>query len=329
MSLLSSGELLQAVIDACRYRSETVLYVQGRNPFSLSVDGHEVTIFSANVSHARRSDPDEFRIQCPGDLPEELTRIRVSGQSVCILGYNADTDTFSAWDPERFTQRSRETQRFSLYTRMSNHEKASSDGLSIYQDATGQNVLSLRSEFLALYIENSEAMHLATKRALQRIVSAHNATRSGVASRRLVTVAKRKIEITQTQYARNPQFRETVREAYGNRCAMCGVQLELIEAAHLVPHKDPRGLDTVRNGVALCGLHHRSLDTGLVHLDTSYNILINPVRHKYLAKLQRIEGFRRFKRQLSKTIHLPKDASDYPLKEYIVLGNQLRGIGVV
>ena len=199
----------------------------------------------------------------------------------------------------------------------------------IYQDATRQNVLTLRSEFLALYIENSVTMHSATKGALRRIVSAHNATRSGVASRRLVRVAKRKIEITQTQYARNPQFREAVREAYGNRCAMCGVQLELIEAAHLVPHKDPRGVDTVTNGVALCGLHHRSLDTGLLHLDTSYSILINPVRRKYLAKLQRIEGFQRFKRQLSKTLHLPRDASDYPLKEYIVLGDQLRGIGVV
>ena len=328
MPLLSSGELLQAVIDACRYSSEMVLYAQGRNPFSLLVNGHDVTIFVANVSHAQRSDPDEFRIQCPGDLPEELARIRVSGQPVCILGYSADTDTFSAWDPGRFVQRSRETQRFSLYTRMSSHEKASSDGLSIYQDATGQSVLSLRSELLALYIENMEALHLATGRALQNIVKAHNATRSGVAAKRLVTVGKRKIEITQTQYARNPQFREAVREAYGNRCAMCGVQLELIEAAHLVPHQDPRGLDTVPNGIALCVLHHRSLDTGLVYLDTSYNIRINAVRHKYLAKLQRIEGFRRFSRQLSETIRLPQDPSDYPLGEYISLGNQLRGIGV-
>ena len=328
MPLLNSGELLQAIIDACRQCTETVLYVQGRNPFSLSIDGHEVTVFVANVSHARRSDPDEFRIQCPGHLPEELARIRVSGQPVCILGYNADTDTFSAWDPGRFVQRSRGTQRFSLYTRMSNHEKASSDGLSIYQDATGQNVLSLRSEFLTLYIGNTETMHKASKRALTNIVSAHNATRSGVASRRLVTVAKRKIEITQTQFARNPQFREAVREAYGNRCAMCGIQLELTEAAHLVPHKDPRGLDIVSNGIALCVLHHRSLDTGLVYLDTSYNIRINPVRHKYLAKLQRIEGFRQFRRQLSKTIGLPQDPSDYPLSEYIVLGNRLRGIGV-
>ena len=328
MPFLSSGELLQAVIDACRHRTEAILYVQGRNPFSVSVDGREVTLFVANVSHARRSDPDEFRIQCPGDLPEELSRLRGSGQSVCVLGYNADTDTFSAWDPERFVQRSRSTQRFSLYTRLSNHEKASSDGFSIYRDATGQNVLSFRPEFLGLYVGNTEAMHQATAEALQNIVNAHRETRSGVASRRIVTVGRRRIQITQTQYARSPQFREAVREAYENRCAMCGVQLELIEAAHLVPHKHPKGLDTVPNGIALCALHHKSLDTGLVFLDTNYNIRMNAVRQRYLTRIQRLDGFRQFRRQLRPAIALPQDPADHPLRENIELGNQLRGIGV-
>ena len=152
--------------------------------------------------------------------------------------------------------------------------------------------------------------------------------RSGTISRSSVTVAKRRIEITHNQYARSPQFRQDVREAYQNRCAMCGVQLELIEAAHLVPHNHPKGLDTVSNGIALCALHHRSLDTGLIYLDANYSILINPVRQKYLVRMQRIDGFLKFRRQLSDTIALPHDLSDYPLRENIELGNQLRGIGV-
>ena len=328
MPFLSSGELLQAVIDACRHRTEAVLFVQGHNPFAVSVDGREVTLFVANVSHARRNDPDEFRIQCPGDLPDQLAARRAAGDLVCILGYNADTDTFSAWDPERFVQRSRVTQRFSLYTRLSNHQRARTDGFSVYRDASHQNVLSFRSEFMALYVGNVVVMHQATDRALQNLVRAHRDTRSGVASRKLVTVAKRRVEITHNQYVRSPQFRQDVREAYQNRCAMCGVQLELIEAAHLVPHNHPKGLDTVSNGIALCALHHRSLDTGLIYLDANYSILINPVRRKYLVRMQRIDGFLKFRRQLSDTIALPHDPSDYPLRENIELGNQLRGIGV-
>ena len=328
MPFLSSGELLQAVIDACRHRTEAVLFVQGHNPFSVLVDGREVTLFVANVSHARRNDPDEFRIQCPGDLPDQLAARRAAGDLVCILGYNADTDTFSAWDPERFVQRSRVTQRFSLYTRLSNHQRAGTDGFSVYRDASHQNVLSFRSEFMALYVGNVVVMHQATDRALRNLVRAHRDTRSGVASRKLVTVAKRRIKITHNQYARNPQFRQNVREAYQNRCAVCGVQLELIEAAHLVPHNHSKGLDTVSNGIALCALHHRSLDTGLIYFDTNYNILINPVRRRYLVRMHRIGGFPKFRRQLSDVITLPRDPSDYPLGENIELGNQLRGIGV-
>ncbi len=328
MPIFSTGELLQAVIDACRYRTEAVFYVQGRNPFSMSVDGLEVTLFVANISHARRNDPDEFRIQCPGDLPDQLAALRAAGGLICVLGYNADTDTFSAWDPERFVQRSRVTQRFSLYTRLSTHQRARTDGFSIYRDASHQNVLSFRSEFMALYIGNTEVMHQATDKALQNLVSAHRDTRSGVASRKLVAVARRRIEVTHNQYERSPQFREAVREAYQNRCAMCGVQLELIEAAHLVPHNHPKGLDTVSNGIALCALHHRSLDTSLVYLDANYNILINHVRRKYLVRVRRIDGVLQFRRQMSDKIALPHDPSDYPLRENIELGNQLRGIGV-
>lgn len=328
MAFLNSGEILQAVIDGCRCRTENVLYVEGRNPFVLSIDGQNTTIFVANVSRAQRTDPDEYRIQCPGDMPEVLATHGENGNTVCILGYNADTDTFSAWDPERFVQRSRVTQRFSLYTRMSHHRRARTDGFSIYLDASGQSVLQFRSEFLALYIGNTDVMHQATTRALQNIVKAHRETRTGIASRKLVAVAKKRIVVSHSQYARNPQFREAVREAYENRCAVCNVQLELIEAAHIVPHGHPQGLDTVPNGVALCALHHRSLDTGLIYLNSNFNILINPVRRKFLVKVHRIGGFSQFRRQLSDRINLPQDPSDYPLSENIELGNQLRGIGV-
>ena len=310
------------------YRTEAVLYVEGRNPFALSVDGHNVTLFVANVSHALRNDPDEYRIQCPGDLPEELARRRGNGQSACILGYDADTDTFSAWDPTLFLRRSRRTQRFSLYTRLSNHSRASREGFAIYRDSTGQKVLSFRSEFLGLYIGNTESMHQATEKVLQSIVSASRKTRSGAVSRKTVTVAKRRIEVTHSQYARSPQFRQAVLEAYQNRCAMCGLQLELIEAAHLIPHVHPSGLDVVPNGIALCALHHKSLDTGLLYVDANYQIQVNGVRQRYLARMQRMDGFRQFRRQLRPIIALPQDPTEFPRRENITLGNQLRGIGV-
>ena len=74
---------------------------------------------------------------------------------------------------------------------------------------------------------------------------------------------------------RDPKFRKLVMEAYEHRCAVCGLQLGLVEAAHIVAVKDSdRDGDTVDNGIALCALHHAALDRNppLIWLDDQYRI---------------------------------------------------------
>lgn len=71
--------------------------------------------------------------------------------------------------------------------------------------------------------------------------------------------------------ARNPEFRKDVLHAYGGRCAVCGFDVRMgnetvgIEAAHIKWHSQ-NGPDTVRNGLALCALHHVALDRGVFGL---------------------------------------------------------------
>ncbi len=66
---------------------------------------------------------------------------------------------------------------------------------------------------------------------------------------------------------RDAAFREAVLRAYGYRCAVCGFETRVghalvgVDAAHLWWHGHG-GPDDVRNGVALCALHHRLLDRG-------------------------------------------------------------------
>lgn len=52
-------------------------------------------------------------------------------------------------------------------------------------------------------------------------------------------------------------FRERVLTAYRHQCAFCRLRhQELLDAAHLIPDADPTGDPLVKNGVALCALHH-------------------------------------------------------------------------
>jgi putative restriction endonuclease len=56
-------------------------------------------------------------------------------------------------------------------------------------------------------------------------------------------------------------FRERVLQAYRERCAICRLRhRELLEAAHILPDRDPRGEPVVANGLALCALHHAAFD---------------------------------------------------------------------
>ena len=41
---------------------------------------------------------------------------------------------------------------------------------------------------------------------------------------------------------------------------MCGIQLGLIDAAHIIPHSNEKGTDDLDNGISLCPLHHRAYD---------------------------------------------------------------------
>ena len=56
-------------------------------------------------------------------------------------------------------------------------------------------------------------------------------------------------------------FREHILRAYRNQCALCRLRhSELLDAAHIVPDAEPEGEPVVRNGIALCRLHHAAFD---------------------------------------------------------------------
>lgn len=60
-------------------------------------------------------------------------------------------------------------------------------------------------------------------------------------------------------------FRIRVLRAYQERCAICRLKhRELLDAAHIVPDAHPQGVPSVRNGLALCNLHHAAFDRNLL-----------------------------------------------------------------
>ncbi|MCB2135026.1 MAG: HNH endonuclease [Rhodobacteraceae bacterium] len=86
--------------------------------------------------------------------------------------------------------------------------------------------------------------------------------------------------LTRRKY-RDVAFSRKVREAYGYRCAMSGLQLRNgggrpeVQAAHIRP-VERDGSDSVRNGLALSGTLHWMFDRGLISVaDDNETILVS------------------------------------------------------
>ncbi|WP_082232067.1 phosphorothioated DNA-binding restriction endonuclease [Halobacillus massiliensis] len=79
---------------------------------------------------------------------------------------------------------------------------------------------------------------------------------------------------------RDPEFRKRILEAYEERCAICGFNAKIhnrlvgIEAAHIKWHQF-NGPDVEENGLALCSLHHKLFDQGIMTVTNEHLILVS------------------------------------------------------
>lgn len=77
------------------------------------------------------------------------------------------------------------------------------------------------------------------------------------------------------QRLHQPAFRTRVLVAYETQCAVCNLKRgALLDAAHIVPDSDERGLPTVNNGLALCKIHHAAYDHNMLAVTPDYEVRI-------------------------------------------------------
>jgi putative restriction endonuclease len=88
-----------------------------------------------------------------------------------------------------------------------------------------------------------------------------------VARRYLLRMAKARVH--------QPVFRSMVLSAYENRCTVCMLaHPSLLDAAHIVPDNDERGVAAVVNGLAMCKIHHAAFDGFFLGIRPDYVIEI-------------------------------------------------------
>lgn len=111
--------------------------------------------------------------------------------------------------------------------------------------------------------------------AHQFVVGTDAAQRLAPVGSQLEENLKRYVTREVRQRLHQPVFRATVLRAYQTRCTICALaHSELLDAAHIVPDRLDEGIASVRNGLAMCKIHHASFDAGILGIRPDYVVQI-------------------------------------------------------
>lgn len=92
------------------------------------------------------------------------------------------------------------------------------------------------------------------------------------------------------QNVRDPAFRDLVLERDGHACVLCGTQMGVVEAAHIVAHAIDRD-DRTDNGLSLCANHHAAYDRARIFTVSEAGVLhVNVTRLGALRDFGRLGG---------------------------------------
>lgn len=325
MAKLGKPALLDRVLRAIEESGRAVLVEDASHPFVLRVE-HEgqflrTRIYIWNVTHGGKSRAaDEYRIQVTGVTKFALADV----DRALILGWWEEGEVFAAWDISKHTGQLGSSPSFQVLEGCLN--TAAVDGVATQRKDNDEIAVAFVPSFLADYIADQSAIHgLASSdkdlAAFAKIVANPAKPEAAVAA----ATAPRRVVLAQVaRKLREAGFSRRVLRAYANACAMCGVQLRLIDAAHIIPVAKANN-DATSNGVALCALHHRAFDRALVSMDEKYRIVLNPDRLAALTAEHRVGGFPAFKKNLRAILALPPALNDRPNPDHIREGNRARG----
>ena len=128
---------------------------------------------------------------------------------------------------------------------------------------------------------------------------------------------RRRIMQTILRPYRHRKFRYNVTSVYQHRCAITGMQLDLVDAAHIIDVAYPESTDEIKNGLCLSVLCHRAFDAGLIGITPDYRVVFN---QKAIADLQQrgvTDGLAQFRQLLQPRLILPKELHYHPSPDYL------------
>lgn len=325
-------ELLNTIVQSVVDSGWNVIYAESisEHPFVLDIyrgeERYRVRIYVWDITPGGKNRPlDEYRIQ----ITSVRKFVRKDGEKTLILGWWKEGQVFAGWDFNEYKHKAyRPRASDSAQIKEENLRKAIVNGFSPYRAKTGGIAVAFRPDFFVNYLQSLENIHSLEEsirdfRVLEKIAEKPLELNTSLIEQ--ATKKRQSALVLLTKRLRDASFKARVLNAYGNRCAFSGLQLKLVDAAHILPVSDSSSTDLTSNGIALSALHHRAYDAGLITFDDKYRILTNTSRLNDLKKIGFDGGMKEFIEGLRPIIVLPPSISDRPNINYVKKANRLRG----
>lgn len=152
-NILSSSELMLTFI--ANTSAYGVVFLGGLNPFTIDVNGEVWYVYIKNLSPAQLSNgnPDVWRIQLP--QKDDFDKIKESASRFLLLGYDANNEVYTTWNPYWCKQRLNIGKSVSLYSRLSLQQEVSQEEVikTLLLNNDGL-VVCIPAKQLYSYIEN-------------------------------------------------------------------------------------------------------------------------------------------------------------------------------
>lgn len=279
----------------------------------------KLNIYIWNLTHGGtpRSE-NEYRIQ----IKERTGLQRQSDSKNLLLGWHEGLQVFAGFN---FSEHINARYSASVQIRLETLKEAIEGGIALQDCGNNEIAVAFRPDFLIEYVQNLEIFHdvRLEKDDIELLRQATLLKDQALEIDDRIPKERQRVLREINQSVRDGSFRRRVLSVYDHRCAFCGLQLNLVDAAHILPVSIQESTDHTHNGIALCVLHHRAYDTSLVSFDEGYRIIYNKTQIADLSAARRDGGLQKFLETLRPVIYVP--SQDKPKPEIIAKANTVRG----
>jgi putative restriction endonuclease len=330
------AQLLEHVSDAIRSAGWQAIYENGDHPARIlafkGLERRPLLVYIWSISPGGGG---------PGVRPEGEIRIQLTGVpppfqrstdfQTLLLGYSEQDDIFAGFDVSRRPQIWGRSP--SVQLRQFAVEDAKTRGFGFYRRQTRSHAelaVAFRPDAIMDYVIRQADLHLfaddeqATESLEDATIEAAQGREAEVDLDAVAGHGRRETVRTVIERVGQQNFRSRILAVYGHRCAVCTTQLNLLDAAHIVPVPGG-GTNETCNGLSLCKIHHAAYDKGLVGVFGDYRIKVNETASRRLSSSHRDGGLQTFRDNLLQSLREPARPQDRPLSAYLEQGLIVRG----